>query len=66
MTNSDDKKFIFITCGSRGGAALTGAMLNAHSKISFSTDQIKFFAFVKERFPKINQSNIEQLLNELI
>ena len=64
MTNLDDKKFIFITCGSRGGAALTGVMLNAHSKISFSTDQIKFFAFVKERFPKVNHSNIGQILNE--
>ena len=64
MLDLVDKKFLFITCGSRGGAALIGAMLNAHSEIAFSTDQIKFFAFVKERFPEINKSNLNKVLEE--
>ena len=64
MQGLEKKKYIFLSCGPRSGAALTGAMLNAHSKISFSTDQIKFFAFVKQRFPKVNRKNIEHIINE--
>ena len=64
MLDLGDKNFLFITCGSRGGAALLGAMLNAHSEISFSTDQLKFFAFVKQRLQKINESNLNKVLEE--
>ena len=64
MNNSKNKKHIFLSCGSRSGATLTGAILNAHSEISFSTDKIKFFSFVKQRYPKVNKSNLEKLLNE--
>ncbi len=62
--NFHKKKYIFLSVSSRSGAGLAGAMLNAHSKVSFSTDQIKFFAFIKQRFPKISNKNINHILNE--
>lgn len=64
MINSKNKKYIFLSCSSRSGAALTSSILNAHSKISFSADKIKYFSFVKSRHQKVNKSNLENLLNE--
>lgn len=55
---------LMLSCSSRSGAALAGSILNAHSKILFSTDKIKYFGFAKERYPKINKENIENLLLE--
>ena len=65
MKNKNDYKFIFLTCGARGGASLLSSILNANSKISFSADKIKFFTFVKERYPTVNNSNVEFLLREM-
>lgn len=65
MTNKYDYEFLFLTCGARSGAALLSSILNANSKISFSVDKIKFFAFVKQRFPEPNRNNIGQLLKEM-
>ncbi len=65
MIKKSDYEFIFLTCGARGGAALLSSILNAHSKISFSADKIKFFTFVKERYPKLNKLNVEHLFKEM-
>ena len=64
MKAFDNKKYLFLAGGSRSGSALTGVILNAHSQISFSTDVVKYCGFAINRFPKVNKSNLNHLIEE--
>tara|TARA_B100000795_G_scaffold260731_1_gene236873 strand:+ start:136 stop:1146 length:1011 start_codon:yes stop_codon:yes gene_type:complete len=49
----------------RSGNALTAAMLNANSNISFSVDVLKYVNFCFKRYPEVDKSNILIMLNEM-
>jgi hypothetical protein len=57
--------YVLMSGWARSGAALTGAMINAHSDVAFSVDVLKYFNFCYKRYPKLNQDVLVVMVKEM-
>ena len=57
--------YVLMAGWARSGAALSSAIINAHSDVSFSCDILKYINFCYMRHPKIDQNNLSLVINEL-
>ena len=57
--------YVLMSGWARSGAALTGAMINAHSDAAFSVDVLKYFNFCYKRYPKLNQDVLVVMVKEM-
>ncbi len=62
---NNNQTHLFMSGWARSGNALTAAMLNANSNISFSVDVLKYVNFCFKRYPEVDKSNILIMLNEM-
>jgi hypothetical protein len=57
--------YVLMSGWARSGAALTGAMINAHSNANFSVDILKYFNFCYKRYPDLNKGVLAVMLQEM-
>lgn len=59
------KTYVLMSGWARSGAALTGSMINAHSKTAFSVDIVKYFNFCYKRYPNLSKDTLTVMLTEM-
>ena len=57
--------YVMMSGWARSGAALTGAMINAHSKATLSVDILKYFNFCYKRYPNLDKDTLLVMLKEM-
>jgi hypothetical protein len=62
---TNERTYVLMSGWARSGAALTGAMINAHSDADFSVDVLKYFNFCYKRYPNLNRDVLVIMIKEM-
>ena len=57
--------YVLMSGWARSGAALSCAIINAHSETAFSVDVVKYLNFCFNRYPILNDHNLEIMIKEM-
>jgi len=57
--------YVLMSGWARSGAALSCAIINAHSETAFATDVVKYLNFCLNRYPILDEHNLKVMMEEM-